>query len=49
MSPRCCWLWGGAVSCYLDAPVWITAALFGIAVFNVLLSGLFTLWLRRRM
>ena len=40
---------GGAVSCYLDAPVWITAALFGIAVFTVLLSGLFTLWLRRRM
>lgn len=40
---------GGAVSGYMDAPLWVTGALLGTAVFNVLLSGVFTLWLRRRM
>lgn len=40
---------GGAVSSYLDAPVWITWTLFGIAGFDLLLTGVFTLWLRRRM
>lgn len=40
---------GGAVSGYMDAPLWVTGALMGTAVFNVLLSGAFTLWLRRRM
>ena len=39
----------GAVSCYLDAPVWVTWVLFGTAVFDVLLAGAFTLWLRRKM
>lgn len=40
---------GGAVSSYLDVPEWITWTLLGIAAFNVLLAGVFTLWLRRRM
>lgn len=40
---------GGAVSSYLDVPEWITWTLLGIAAFNVLLTGVFTLWLRRRM
>lgn len=40
---------GGAVSSYLDVPEWITWGLLGIAVFNLLLTGVFTLWLRRRM
>ena len=40
---------GGAVSNSLDAPLWVTAALFGTAFFNVLLSWMFTLWYRRRM
>ena len=40
---------GGAVSSYLDVPAWITWTLLGIAGFNVLLSGVFTLWLRRKM
>lgn len=40
---------GGAVSGYMDAPLWVTGALLGTAVFNVLLSGVFTLWLRRKM
>ena len=40
---------GGAVSGYLDAPLWVTGALLGTAVFNVLLGGVFTLWLRRKM
>ena len=40
---------GGAVSSSMDTPVWVTAALLGTAIFNVLLSGVFTLWLRRRM
>lgn len=40
---------GGTVSGYMDAPLWVTWVLFGIAGFNVLLSGVFTLWLRRRM
>ena len=40
---------GVAVSSYLDVPEWITWTLLGIAAFNVLLTGVFTLWLRRRM
>ena len=40
---------GGAVSSYLDVPERITWTLLGIAAFNVLLTGVFTLWLRRRM
>ncbi|WP_418725408.1 hypothetical protein [Dysosmobacter sp.] len=40
---------GGAVSSYLDVPEWIAWTLLGIAAFNVLLTGVFTLWLRRRM
>lgn len=40
---------GGAVSGYMDAPLWVTILLLGTAVFNVLLSGVFTLWFRRRM
>lgn len=40
---------GGAVSGYMDAPLWVTGALLGTAVFNVLLSGVFTLWLRWKM
>lgn len=40
---------GGAVSNYLGVPAWITWTLLGIAGFNVLLSGVFTLWLRRKM
>ena len=40
---------GGAVSSYLDVPEWITWTLLGIAAFNVLRTGVFTLWLRRRM
>lgn len=40
---------GGAVSNSLDAPLWVTAALFGTAFFNVVLSWIFTFWFRRRM
>lgn len=40
---------GSAVSSYLDVPEWITWTLLGIVAFNVLLTGVFTLWLRRRM
>ena len=40
---------GGAGSGYMDAPLWVTGALLGTAVFNVLLSGVFTLWLRWKM
>lgn len=40
---------GSAVSSYLDVPERITWTLLGIAAFNVLLTGVFTLWLRRRM
>lgn len=40
---------GGAVSSYLDAPKWITWTLLGIAGFDLLLTWVFTLWLRRRM
>lgn len=40
---------GGAVSSYLDAPKWITWTLFGIAGFDLLLTWVLTLWLRRRM
>lgn len=40
---------GGAMSGYMDAPLWVTILLLGTAVFNVLLSGVFTLWFRRRM
>ena len=40
---------GSAVSSYLDVPEWIAWTLLGIAAFNVLLTGVFTLWLRRRM
>lgn len=40
---------GGAVSGYMDAPLWVTILLLGTAVFNVLLSGVFTLWFRRKM
>lgn len=40
---------GGAVSSYLDVPEWITWTLLGIVAFNVLLTVVFTLWLRRRM
>lgn len=40
---------GGAVSSYLDVPERITWTLLGIAAFNVLLTVVFTLWLRRRM
>lgn len=40
---------GSGVSYALNAPKWITWGLLGIAGFNVLLSGVFTLWLRRRM
>ena len=40
---------GGAVSSYLDVPERIAWTLLGIAAFNVLLTGVFTLWLRWRM
>lgn len=40
---------GGVVSSCLDVPEWIAWTLLGIAAFNVLLTGVFTLWLRRRM
>lgn len=40
---------GGAVSSCLDVPERIIWTLLGIAAFNVLLTGVFTLWLRRRM
>lgn len=40
---------GSAVSSYLDVPEWIAWTLLGIAAFNVLLTVVFTLWLRRRM
>ena len=40
---------GSAVSSYLDVPEWITWTLLGIAGFDLLLTGVFTLWLRRRM
>lgn len=40
---------GGAVSSYLDAPKWITWTLFGIAGFDLPLTWVLTLWLRRRM
>ena len=40
---------GGAVSCALDAPWWVTAALLGTAFFNVLMAAVFTLWFQRKM
>lgn len=39
----------GAVSRSLDAPWWVTAALFGSAFFNMLLVYVFTLWFQRKM
>lgn len=39
----------GAVSNSLNAPLWVTAALFGTALFNVVLAWIFTFWFRRRM
>lgn len=40
---------GSAVSSALDAPWWVTTALLGTALFNLLLCGVFTLWFRRKM
>lgn len=40
---------GSGVSYALNAPKWITWGLLGVVVFNLLLTGAFTLWLRRRM
>ena len=40
---------GSGVSYALNAPKWITWGLLGTAVFNLLLTGAFTLWLRRKM
>ena len=40
---------GGAVSSALEAPWWVTAALLGTALFNVLLAAVFTLWFQRKM
>ena len=40
---------GSGVSYALNAPKWITWGLLGTAVFDLLLTGAFTLWLRRKM
>lgn len=40
---------GSGVSYALNAPKWITWGLLGTAVFDLLLTGVFTLWLRRKM
>ena len=40
---------GSGVSYALNAPEWITWGLLGTAVFDLLLTGAFTLWLRRKM
>ena len=40
---------GSGVSYALNAPKWITWTLLGVVVFNLLLTGAFTLWLRRKM